>query len=86
MTYSIQFRRSARKELEDLPPDAVRDIVKSITNLAIEPRPQGCKKLLGVKNLWRIRIGDYRVVYEIDDKGRVIIIEIIAHRKDVYRK
>jgi mRNA interferase RelE/StbE len=86
MTYDIQFRRSARKELEQLPSTIAEHILNIILALGDEPRPQGCKKLHGAANLWQVRIGDYRVIYEIDEQGRIIIVEVIAHRKDVYRK
>jgi mRNA interferase RelE/StbE len=85
MSYSIQFRRSARKELENLQHDIAERIVHAILHLADDPRPQGCKKLQTAQDLWRIRIGDYRVVYQIDDQGRIIIVEVIAHRRDAYR-
>ncbi len=85
MKYQIQFRRSARKELERLQSNTAERIIHAILNLADEPRPQGCKKLQTAQDLWRIRIGDYRVVYQIDDQGRIIVVEVIAHRRDVYR-
>ncbi len=83
--YSILFRRSARKELEELPPSVASIILEAINSLAQIPRPSGCKKLKGGKNLWRIKIADYRVVYEIDDQGKIIIIVLVRHRKDAYR-
>lgn len=82
--YSIQFRSSARKDLQKLPPSILGSILESISKLAETPRPSGCKKLQGHKNLWRIRIADYRVIYEIDDKGKIIIIAAVSHRKDAY--
>ncbi|MGI8669686.1 MAG: type II toxin-antitoxin system RelE family toxin [Aridibacter sp.] len=61
--YSITFARSARKELEILPNSLIKRIFTKIEALADEPRPNRCRKLQGFKNLWRIRIGDYRVIY-----------------------
>ncbi|MCL5991581.1 MAG: type II toxin-antitoxin system RelE/ParE family toxin [Bacteroidetes bacterium] len=52
--------------------------------LKSEPRPAGCKKLIGFHNLWRIRIGDYRIIYSIDDSDKIIDISTIKHRKDAY--
>jgi len=65
--YSIAFARSASKELESLESTIVRRLVPRIRALAENPRPPGCKKLAGTANSWRIRIGDYRVVYRVDD-------------------
>lgn len=83
--YSITFARSARKELEKLPPSAARRIIGHIEVLTKIPRPSGAVKLQGGKNLWRIRIGDYRVIYSIDDSVRVIDISAVRHRRDAYR-
>jgi len=83
--YSIVFARSARKDLEDLPRGIQSRVLEKIANLAMLPRPAGAKKLVGTANLWRIRIGDYRVVYEIDDRMRIIDVSIIRHRSQVYK-
>ena len=83
--YAITFARSARRELETLDAVIVRRIITRIDGLAQEPRPPGSRKLSGEKNLWRIRIGDYRVVYGIDDRQRIVDIIRIRHRRDVYR-
>ncbi len=82
--YSISFVRSARKELEALSNPLIERIFTKIESLAVESRPIGCKKLQGNSNLWRIRIGDYRVVYSIDDAIEVIEIVRIKHRREVY--
>ena len=82
--YSITFARSARKELEALSNSLIARIFLKIESLAAEPRPTGCKKLQGNTNLWRIRIGDYRVVYSIDDIAEVVDIVRIRHRREVY--
>lgn len=83
--YTITFARSARRELERLSPKEVSRIFSKIEALANTPRPEGCRKLVGESNLWRIRVGDYRVVNTIDDSGRIIDIVTIRHRSDVYR-
>ncbi len=84
--YTVTFARSARKELEALEKSIVNRIFPKIEALSKEPRPSGCKKLIGNKYLWRIRIGDYRVIYGIyDNKNRVDIIAV-RHRKDIYEK
>ena len=83
--YSISFARSARKDLERLSGDAAERILAKIESLAGNPRPVGVIKLHGQKNLWRMRVGDYRVVYSIDDFSKAVDISVIRHRRDVYR-
>ena len=65
--YALTFARSARRELERLDTTVIARVLPRIEALVDEPRPSGCRKLRGSKNLWRIRIGDYRVIYEVDD-------------------
>ena len=69
-TYNITFARSARKELEGLDVKYSERIIQKIEMLVINPRPPGCEKLKGEENLWRIRIGNYRVIYSISDKNK----------------
>lgn len=83
--YAITFARSARKELEALDAALVNRLFPKIEALAQEPRPSGCVKLAGEENLWRIRVGEYRVVYVIDDKQKVVDIIAVRHRRDAYR-
>jgi len=82
--YSITFARSARKQLEVLSSTLVTRIFTQIESLARSPRPSGCRKLKGSENLWRIRIGDYRVIYSIDDKLHVIDVVAVRHRSQAY--
>lgn len=83
-SYSVVIKRSAAKELEDVPrKDRVR-IVERIEALASDPRPTGAEKLAG-NDKYRIRQGTYRVVYEIDDKVVVVTVVKVAHRREVYR-
>ncbi len=82
--YAIIFSRSARKELENLPNRLVNRIFSQIQSLGESPRPSGCRKLQGSSDLWRIRLGDYRVVYSIDDKLRLVDIVAIRHRSKAY--
>lgn len=83
--YTIRFTRSARKELEALDASVVQRVFPKIELLATEPRPSGCRKLQGEENLWRIRVGDYRVIYTLYDKDRVIDNVAIRHRSEAYR-
>lgn len=82
--YTVQFVRSARKELERLPDTVLQRVFARIEAFADTPRPPGCKKLRGARDLWRIRIGDYRVVYQLDDSQQLVEIRAIGDRKDVY--
>jgi len=83
--YAIVFARSARKELQALDPTIARRVLRRIEALAAAPRPSGCKKLEGSDNLWRIRIGDWRVIYAIDDGKRLVDVSAVRHRRDAYR-
>jgi mRNA interferase RelE/StbE len=83
-SYSLLIKRSAAKELEALPLKDRRRIVARIHALATEPRPQGLEKLSGAEK-YRVRQGDYRVLYSIDDSARSVVIIKIGHRRDVYR-
>ena len=83
--YQIVFARSARRELDALPRSLGLRILRRIESLALTPRPRGCRKLVGSTNLWRMRIGDYRVIYGVDDAQRIVDIVAIRHRSDAYR-
>jgi mRNA interferase RelE/StbE len=83
--YVVIFKKSAEKELERLPTQVIRRIGKAIDTLTENPRPSGSKKLEGQKeSLWRIRIGDYRVIYLVEDVIKIVEIRRIGHRKDIY--
>lgn len=81
MNYTISILRLAQKELGELPVEAYERIRDSILALAEDPRPSGCVKLTNRQG-WRIRVGGYRVIYEIDDKQRIVTILVIGHRRD----
>ena len=83
--YAIEFARSARRELEKLPRRLIDRILPKIESLSANPRPNGCRKIEGAENLWRIRVGDYRVIYGIDDTRRVVDIVVVRHRTDAYK-
>lgn len=84
--YRIRIKTSAAKEIEavDQKKDRQR-IVSRIQSLTENPRPSGCEKLSGQGDKYRVREGHYRVVYSIEDKGRVVYVVKVGHRKDVYR-
>ena len=84
--YRLQIKESAAKELESLGTKKDRErIVARISALATDPRPNGSEKLEGEENKYRVRQGNYRIVYAIDDRNRFVIITKIGDRKDVYR-
>lgn len=82
--YELEITSSAAKELSDIPPKNLRRIVARIRALADDPRPSGSKKLCAQEK-YRIRQGDYRVLYQIEDDNLVVCVVKIAHRRDVYR-
>lgn len=84
MSYSLFIQRGAQKELAQLPEAAYEQVRDAIRKLEMNPRPRGCRKLSGREG-WRIRVGDYRIVYEIDDKQQTILVLHVGHRRDVYR-
>lgn len=83
--YEVSFARSARKELEGLRPPTVTRVFAQIEALADDPRPSGCVKLSGSGSLWRVRVGDYRVIYGVSDADRVVDIVAVRHRREAYR-
>lgn len=83
--YAVLFARSARKELQNLDPQVARRIIKQIEALMTDPRPSGVVKLEGAADLWRIRVGQWRVVYRISDRDRLVDVVAVRHRSDVYR-
>jgi mRNA interferase RelE/StbE len=82
--YSLELKRSAQKELDNLEDALFGRIDTKILSLEGNPRPSGCVKLAGYKDHWRIRVGQYRVIYIIDDQQKTISITRVQHRKDVY--
>ena len=83
--YEIVFARSARKDLQALSHVMAERILEKVEALITNPRPSGCKKLRGHSSLWRIRVGEYRVIYTIDDDNLVIDLSVIRHRSEAYR-
>ena len=84
MTYTVNILRSAQKQLAKINREDQRRIISAIRDLANDPRPVGSKKLSG-RDAWRIRIGDYRVIYEIDDDELLVLVVTLGHRREVYR-
>jgi mRNA interferase RelE/StbE len=84
MTYTVLILRRAQRELQRLPQEDYERVREALRGLAQHPRPPGCLALTGRAG-WRIRIGDYRVIYEIDDMQHTVTIVHVGHRRDVYR-
>jgi mRNA interferase RelE/StbE len=84
MTYTVLILRRAQRELQRLPQEDYERVREALRGLAQHPRPPGCLALTGRAG-WRIRIGDYRVIYEIDDVQHTVTIVHVGHRRDVYR-
>ena len=84
MTWNISILRRAQRDLDALHPSAYARVRDAIRNLAADSRPHGCVKPTG-RDGWRIRAGDYRVVYEIDDQRKSVVVMHVGHRRDVYR-
>ena len=82
--YQLRWSKQAGKELDRIPSNLANRIYERAGNLALTPRPSGALKLKGHSS-WRIRIGDYRVLYTIDDGEKIVSIMAVCHRKDVYR-
>ena len=83
-SYSVRVQRSAAREIEAVPRKDRERIIERIRTLSDDPRPPGSKKLSG-REAYRIRQGDYRVVYTVSDENRLVMVSVVAHRGDAYR-
>jgi mRNA interferase RelE/StbE len=82
--YSIYFKDSVRKDLDSIPKNDLQRIIERIGNLAEDPRPAGCEKLSGQEK-YRVRQGNYRIIYSIQDTELTVWVVKVGHRRDVYR-
>jgi mRNA interferase RelE/StbE len=83
--FEVLIEHTAERDLKKLNADDFNRIITNITSLAENPRPHGCRKITGSESYWRIRIGNYRVIYEIDDSDRTVRVFRVRHRRDAYR-
>ena len=83
MSYKLSMLRRAQKALAELPKGDYERVRDAVSGLSENPRPPGCKKLVG-RDGWRVRQGDYRLIYEVDDLNQQVIVLDIGHRRDVY--
>jgi len=84
--YSVEVSQTAEKELLRLPVRMIERVITVLKLFEENPRPAGSKKLKGYKNLWRVRVGDYRIIYSIDDVILLLDVREIGHRKNIYDK
>lgn len=84
--YRLEINQSAQKELDELDDPLFSRIDRKIVTLSENPRPAGCKKLRGYRDLWRIRVGDWRVVYIVHDPARLVTVTRVAHRREIYER
>ena len=84
--FSIQWRNSTKKDIRSLPRQEVARVIEAVTELADDPLPHGSQKLSGSERTYRIRVGDYRVIYEVVSDSHIVEVQRIRHRKDVYRE
>jgi mRNA interferase RelE/StbE len=85
MAYAILFQPDARRELASLQRVYQRRVVATIESLTNNPRPHGCAKMSGFQDIWRIRVGAFRIIYRIRDRQLVVEVIRIGHRREVYR-
>jgi mRNA interferase RelE/StbE len=84
--YVVRVLRSAEEALTGVPRPDQQRIARAIDGLASDPRPRGAVKLAGEDGLWRVRAGDYRIIYSVEDGALLVLIIRIGHRREVYRK
>jgi len=83
--YEVWLERGAERDIKTLPDEIFQNIVANLRKLGENPRPFGCRKLSGSKNDWRIRVGNYRIIYEIIENAKAVRIMRVRQRKDAYR-
>lgn len=85
MAYEVRTKPAARRQIRNLPKQAQAVIVAAIEALADDPRPHGVRKLVGAEDLYRVRAGNYRVIYQVSDDALLVLVVRVGHRKDAYR-
>jgi mRNA interferase RelE/StbE len=86
MSYRLEFTKPATKQFKALPHQVQQRLQPKIEALTTEPRPAGMIKLIGEEELYRIRVGEYRIVYTIQDDQLLVLVVVVAHRREVYRR
>jgi mRNA interferase RelE/StbE len=85
MAYTVELRPSAEKQLDKLPAQLRERIIRRLEELEIQPRPREARKVAGREDFYRVRVGDYRIVYELHDRILLVLVIRIGHRREVYR-
>ena len=85
MAYQVDIAPAAQRDVKRLPPEVVRKVDAAMLELEQHPRPHGCTKLEGSEDEYRVRVGDYRILYVIDDQAKLVTIAHVRHRRDAYR-
>ena len=83
--YEVLLERKAERDLKKLSSDVFLRIIPHLKSLSENPKPSGCRKIVGSKNDWRIRVGDYRIIYEINALNKTVKVMRVRHRKEVYK-
>jgi len=84
-SYELEISRTAERQIRKLDRQARQRILRAVSALAEEPRPPGSRKLTGSEDVFRIRVGDYRVLYSVEHRRLIVIVFKVGHRRDVYR-
>jgi mRNA interferase RelE/StbE len=84
VTYRIEFTPLARRQIKKLPREVQKRIIERVEELASNPRPAGVKKLVSGENLYRVRVGEYRAIYQIRDRELIVVIVKVGHRREIY--
>jgi mRNA interferase RelE/StbE len=82
--YTVSIKRSAQKEVRALDAGMRLRVIPAIRQLEVEPRPAGCRKLVGSEHRWRLRVGDFRIIYTVDDAARAVEVVAVRHRSKAY--
>lgn len=85
-SYKIRWKRSAERDLQNIDPQQIPRIIDSVESLIVNPFSSQCRKLRGSERDYRIRVGDYRVIYKVDNKEKVVLVYHVRHRREAYRK
>jgi mRNA interferase RelE/StbE len=86
VAFEVRLKPLARRAFPKLPREVQRRLASRLDALSVDPRPPGSEKLAGEERFYRVRVGDFRVVYQINDRARLVLIAAIGHRSDVYRR
>ncbi|AMD87667.1 plasmid stabilization protein [Actinomyces radicidentis] len=86
MSYRVEFTSAAARQVRKLPRPVRGRVLDAVAQLAEDPRPHGAKKLVGERTAWRIRVGDYRVIYDVLDERLTVTVVRAAHRREVYQR